>query len=858
MSGIRAFGPTWIRKRGAFAVLVALVALASGRARATQPMLTAPEVVERVDAVYPAAALVERRAGTVVLLVNVGADGAVGEVSVAESVAPDLDAAATEAVRRWRFRPAQRDGQAIASRIRVPIHFVLPALAEAAPPKADAVPPVPTAPTASEPPAEKPTEKAPDKGAEKTLEVTVLGRTPPKSRGASDFQLEVGALAQVPRKSATELLKLAPGILLTNDGGEGHAEQIFLRGFDAREGQDVEFSVGGVPINESGNLHGNGYADLHFLIPELVEGLRVVEGPFDPRQGNYAVAGSADFDLGLRQRGLTAKVGVGSFGTKRGLLTWGPGTNSHTFAGVELYQTDGFGQNRDAQRAAAIAQSEGHVGDALYRLTTTAYTTSYHSAGVVRQDDFAAGRIGFLDTYDHSQGGDASRYSIAADLVSKVGAVATENQIFFVWRTMRLRENFTGFLLDTQEPIQNLHSQRGDLLDLEVGELTLGARGSARTRATILGQLQELELGYFARGDKTTGTQYRIEAATGHPYKLETDLESTLGDIGLYGDLNLKPSAWLALRGGLRADLFTFDVLDRCAVDSVAHPSRSNPPGDASCLTQQDFGRYREPVQRASTASSALLPRASVLVGPIADVTFSASYGQGVRSIDPSYISQDRRTPFASIAAYEGGAAYARSSETMSLVARAVFFRTEVDHDLIFSETAGRNTIGGGTARTGALAAARVAGRFFDESANVTWVRSTFDDTGLLVPYVPDLVVRSDSAVFGELPLSIDGTPLHGAAGAGVTYVGRRALPYGQRSDYILTLDLSARLRWRAVELGAEVSNLLDRRYRLGEFNYASDFQSQPQPTLVPVHHFSAGAPRAVMLTLAITAGGPS
>src|SRR5690606_12265246 len=122
--------------------------------------------------------------------------------------------------------------------------------------------------------------------------VTVRGRAPPPSRGASDFNLRVGELSRVPRsEGAAGLLKLAPGILLTNKGGDGHAEQIFLRGFDAREGQDVELSVGGVPVNEAGNLHGNGYADLHFVIPELVDSLRVVEGPFDPRQGNFAVAG---------------------------------------------------------------------------------------------------------------------------------------------------------------------------------------------------------------------------------------------------------------------------------------------------------------------------------------------------------------------------------------------------------------------------------------------------------------------------------------------------------------------------------------------------------------------------------------
>src|SRR5205807_880832 len=84
--------------------------------------------------------------------------------------------------------------------------------------------------------------------------------------------------------------------------GAGDAEQVFLRGFDAREGQDLEFTVDGVPINDAGNLHGNGYADTHFILPELVRSLRVTEGAYAPQQGNFAVAGSADYQLGLGRR----------------------------------------------------------------------------------------------------------------------------------------------------------------------------------------------------------------------------------------------------------------------------------------------------------------------------------------------------------------------------------------------------------------------------------------------------------------------------------------------------------------------------------------------------------------------------
>ncbi len=251
------------------------------------------------------------------------------------------------------------------------------------------------------------------------------------------------------------------------------------------------------------------------------------------------------------------------------------------------------------------------------------------------------------------------------------------------------------------------------------------------------------------------------------------------------------------------------------------------------------------------------MPRASLLVGPTGGFSFSASVGRGVRSIDPSYVTQDVATPFASILAYEGGVAYAGGVGPLGLTARSVVFQTKVDRDLIFSETAGRNLLGGGTTRTGWTGAVRATGDFLDLAANVTLVRSTFDDTHLLVPYVPDLVVRGDGALFGDLPLpSVRGQRFRGTLGAGVTYVGHRPLPYGQRSDAIGTVDVAATVGLWHVDVGLTATNLFDSRYRLGEYDYASDFRSSAAPTLVPVRHFSAGPPRTVMATFAVTLGG--
>jgi iron complex outermembrane recepter protein len=850
-----------------FATSIATVAEAQAP---PAPAVKPPVVVTHVDAVYPPSALVERKHADVVLAVTVDADGHVSKVDVLESGGPDLDEAATVAARQWTFVPAMRDSKPVASRIRVPFHFAPPApppelVTPPAPPEPEvpiqpAVPQqVAPSPAASTPPtpAAAPAPGPPSAGPPPEV-VDVRGRAAPPSAGASDFNLRVGALADIPRKNASELLKLAPGILLTNEGGEGHAEQVFLRGFDAREGQDIEFTVGGVPINESGNLHGNGYAETHFILPEVVERLRVVEGPFDPRQGNYAVAGSADYELGLEKRGLTAKYTVGSYNTQRGLLTWGPnGESTHTFGAAEVYSTDGFGKNRDAVRGAAMGQYEGQLGQrGSYRVTATGYSTHFHTAGVIREDDYEAGRIGFFDTYDPRQGGDSSRYSISGDLETRVNSAILQQQVFLIRRVMRLRENFTGFLLDVQEPLQTLHMQRGDLIDLDVGETTFGARGYARLRGTLLGLPQQVEFGYFARGDDVTGSQQRIQgnADPGQPYKTDTNLESTLGDLALYAAADLKILPWIALRGGLRSDVFTFNVNNLCAVQDTAHPS--TPTNDASCLTEQDFGAHVEPNLQSSTASTAILPRASVIVGPIERFSLSLSYGQGVRSVDPIYITQDIATPFASITSYEGGITYGGTFRDFALVARSIAFQTHVDKDLIFSEVAGRNVLGVGTTRTGWVGAVRATGAWFDESANVTLVRSTFDDTHLLVPYIPDVVVRSDTAVYTSLPVRVAGEALRGALAAGVTYVGPRALPFGQRSGDIFTVDTSATLAWSSYEVGLIVSNLLDNRYRLGEYNFASDFHTQSEPTLVPVRHFTAGAPRSVFGTFAVTFGG--
>jgi outer membrane receptor protein involved in Fe transport len=144
-------------------------------------------------------------------------------------------------------------------------------------------------------------------------------------------------------------------------------------------------------------------------------------------------------------------------------------------------------------------------------------------------------------------------------------------------------------------------------------------------------------------------------------------------------------------------------------------------------------------------------------------------------------------------------------------------------------------------------------------------VKAVFDTTGdcapycgLLVPYVPDLVLRGDAAFFADLPWWQPAhKPIRAILGYGVSYVGRRPLPYGQVSDIIALSDASLGFGWTIWNLRVSGQNIFDSKYKLGEYNYASNFQKYlPEPTLAPERSFTAGAPRTVMLTLSATLGG--
>lgn len=814
----------------------------SGTALADE--LVAPKVKYAPTAVWPANH-VQSKDAEVALVITVKRDGTVGKIDLPARGDPMLDAAAIDTVKQWTFDPATHAGKPIATRINVLVRFhaVKPEVTEeVSPPDSENPMVLPGEPVPSQP-------VVPQSRRSSPAEVFVVGAVKPQaSANAGDFRIRVGQLQDVPRRTAEQLLTLAPGFLLQNHGGEGHPSAIFLRGFSAAEGQDIEMSVAGIPINEPSNAHSHGYADTHFIMPELVEELRIVEGPFDPAQGDFAVAGSVAYELGLPQRGLTAQASYGSFNTKRLSLLWGPGNASNgTFVGFGVTDSDGFGRNRANSSARLMGQYE-HVlpFDVRLRALFAAYATRYDGAGVLRQDDVEARRLDcpsdfdsqFYCTYDPNQGGSAARMNATVRIEKRGETERHSHQVFWTWRSMRLRENFTGYVTDIRtagEP------QRGDGLEQIYDTQTVGLRGNYTRFFDVWKHRQSVELGYFARNDQGDSIQRRLRRIGGVPYRTDSDANLGITNIAGYASAKLRPWNWLTVRGGVRLDLFHFSVEDR------------NRP-------EKDRGGVREPSDYIEARGFSVGPRASVELTPARGWSWTTSYGAGSRSSDAQALSNGESAPFARAHAVETGLSFEHSSPT-EISARVIAFYTRVDRDLVFDQTRGRNVLIGASNRFGAMISARITSRAgIDTQGSLTYAEAYLPEAGASwyewtsgkrMPYIPRWVARLDTSLRRDVQICGERVGLNAALGT--TYVAARPLPLEQFGHDIFTIDAALRARIKFVEFGVEITNLLDRRNRAAEFNYPSNFTLPDAPASQLAHpHFAAAPSRQIMGTFRV------
>jgi len=670
-------------------------------------------------------------------------------------------------------------------------------------------------------------------------EIEVRGVRPESARGVGDFRLRRELLNASPRQQTSELLSAAPGFFVDHEDGEGFGNDVYLRGFDLDHGSGIEMRAGGVPLNIPTHIQGQGYADANLIIPEVVSQIRVLEGPYDPRQGDAAIVGSAYFDLGVPERGGLLRASYGSFDQKRLVAIVAPrGAGPETFVALSVRDTDGFGQNRAARAGTMNAQYTIELGahDRL-RVLAIARGTTASLAGVVRRDDVDAGRIGFYDSYPYSAEHQSVRTNSAllgAELrhLGSSGALLSLAP-WLMWGDFRARQNYTGTLqISRSDPSQ---FGLGDLFETSNRETAAGFTAFARSPLSR-GPSSELgiEPGVYLRVGHTDQSKSLLQPDDLSVWdrRLATGLRTL--DAGAYLDFDLLIWRGLRISGGPRIDLLSVAIADRLA-------------NGTSAATNAD-GAHR------TAFGVSVGPRISVQYTLSKPLSIVASYGEGYRSLDAAHLEQGA-TPYSKVRSFEVGMRAQLPDERFT--STLAVFETRVGNELVFVASNGGLESQNASVRRGVVASivTRPA-RWLLASASLSVNDAQFNTrvAGVShhVPSVPPVLFRSDVSVRGPLG-KLWQRPVSGRLGVGYTFASGQHLSDTLRGPNTNALNAGWEVRSSSVAVGLDVYNALGVHGADNSEVYVSNWSRQPgqQAASLAIHQVAA-PPTSVLGSISV------
>lgn len=260
-----------------------------------------------------------------------------------------------------------------------------------------------------------------------------------------------------PVNSSQDVLRIIPGLFIAQHAGGGKAEQIFLRGFDIDHGTDVAITVDGIPVNMVSHAHGQGYADLHFLIPETTEKIHFDKGPYNGAKGNLATAAYIDFTTREFLSENQLKAEAGQFNTLRlsGMMKI---INNSTekkreqfYLASEYSSTDGyFDSPQDFHRFNVFGKYNSWFGNqSQLTITASAFDSKWYASGQVPDRAVKSGMISRFGSVDNTEGGNTSRINASIRFNKQwKNNWKTTDQLYFSRYKFNLFSNFTFFLDD--------------------------------------------------------------------------------------------------------------------------------------------------------------------------------------------------------------------------------------------------------------------------------------------------------------------------------------------------------------------------------------------------------------------------
>lgn len=306
-----------------------------------------------------------------------------------------------------------------------------------------------------------------------------------------------------PVNTAQDILRMVPGLFIAQHAGGGKAEQIFLRGFDCDHGTDINLSVDGMPVNMVSHAHGQGYADLHFLIPETVERTTIRKGCYSSSIGNLATAGAIQFQTKTRSENNLISLEAGQFNTARifGMMNVlgekARNSDQNLYVAGEYYYRRGYFDRPDhLTRSNVFAKYTGLVHK-HHRLTlqVSSFNSRWNASGQIPERAVASGTITRFGSIDPTEGGATDRFNASIKLESNLHhGNMLRNQIYVSKYDFDLFSNFTFYKNDPihgdkirQREHRNILGYNGAFFhSSHIGQFNFNTEAGVQTRYDII------------------------------------------------------------------------------------------------------------------------------------------------------------------------------------------------------------------------------------------------------------------------------------------------------------------------------------------------------------------------------------
>lgn len=636
------------------------------------------------------------------------------------------------------------------------------------------------------------------------------------SDAASQGVIEAGLLRSRPALRPGEILEFVPGVIVTQHTGDGKANQYFLRGFNLDHGTDFATSVNGMPTNLPTHAHGQGYSDLNFLIPELVQRVEYRKGPYYAKGGDFSLAGAADIayrtgfdrpflDVGIGQRGFRRHVAGGStdLGSGRTLL-----------GAFEVMGHDGpWVVPQGLKRHNGVVTLSGVGDSSSWQLSFMGYQAKWTATDQVPERLLNAPGFNRYGSLDPTAGGDTSRHSVSGQWShNDAQGGVWRAQAYVVRYAMDLYSNFTYAL---ERPAA------GDQFAQKDARTVWGGQFSYAMSHGLFERIARSELGLQWRTDKARVGLYDSVARRITEVVREDDVQQTL--VGVYAQNVLEWTPWLRTIAGVRVDH------KRAQVDALS-------------LTVNG-GRAQD-----SKAS----PKLSLILGPWRKSEFFVNAGTGFHSndargatirLDPRSGESAQRVPL--LVAGRGAELGFRTEAIPGLQSSLALWGLKLESELVYVGDAGATEASRASSRRGVEFNNRYTPvQWLLIDADFAWSRGRFDN-GDRIPNAVDRVA-SMAVTLRDLA--------HWTTSLQWRYLGSGPLVEDNSVRSRPSSTLNTRITrglpglGRQTDITLDIFNLTNRRVNDIQYFYESRLPGEPAP--VADRHVHPAEPRTFRLSL--------